>query len=108
MPNITANTSHTTLINVFTVAPERSAELAALLTEATEDVMQHLPGFVSASIHVSTDGTRVANYGQWESAEAHQAMLRNPKAGPHMAKAAEIAESFEPHLYTVYSVHGRG
>ena len=40
--------------------------------------MQHQPGFVSANIHVSTDGTRVVNYAQWESAEAFQAMLADP------------------------------
>jgi antibiotic biosynthesis monooxygenase (ABM) superfamily enzyme len=94
-----------TLINVFTVRPERQAELVALLTQATEDVMAGLPGFVSANIHASTDGVRVVNYAQWASADAFQAMLANPAAQPHIAAAAELAESFEPHLYSVESVH---
>ena len=29
--------------------------------------MQHLPGFISASIHRSLDGTKVINYAQWRS-----------------------------------------
>ena len=95
----------TTLINVFTVRPEHQAELVTLLSKATEDVMAGLPGFVSANIHASTDGVRVVNYAQWTSADAMQAMLANPVAQPHMAAAAEIAESFEPHLYTVEAVH---
>ena len=94
-----------TLINVFTVAPERSAELAEMLRAATEETMRFVPGFVSANIHVSTDGTRVVNYAQWQSAEAFQAMFDDPSAREHMGRCAAIATSFEPHLYTVESVH---
>ncbi|WP_445159801.1 antibiotic biosynthesis monooxygenase family protein [Mycobacterium sp. Dal123C01] len=94
-----------TLINVFTVAPERASELAELLGRATEETMRFVPGFISANIHVSTDGTRVANYAQWQSVEAYQAMFEDPRAREHMSVAAEIATSFEPQLYTVESVH---
>jgi quinol monooxygenase YgiN len=94
-----------TLINVFTVRPEHQAELVALLTRTTEEFMVGLPGFVSANIHASTDGVRVVNYAQWASAEALQAMRANPAAQPHMAAAADLAESFEPRLYSVESVH---
>ena len=98
---------HATLINVFTVEPEQASALAALLDDATERVMRHVPGFVSANIHVSTDGTRVVNYAQWESAEAYQAMLADPTAREHMSKAADLASGFDPHLYVVESVHER-
>jgi antibiotic biosynthesis monooxygenase (ABM) superfamily enzyme len=53
-----------TLINVFTVAPEKQEELVDLLIEATEQTMRHLPGFISANIHKSYDGRRVVNYTQ--------------------------------------------
>lgn len=104
---ITAGAPVATLINVFTVQPERQRELAGLLITATEEVMQHLPGFVAANIHVSADGVRVVNYAQWETAEAFQAMLGNPEAKKHMEQAAAIAEGFDPHLYSVASVHHR-
>jgi heme-degrading monooxygenase HmoA len=94
-----------TLINVFTVAPERQAELATLLTRVTEEIMRHQPGFISANIHSSTDGERVVNYAQWETEQHFQAMLVNPVASEHMAQAAELALSFEPRLFTVESVH---
>lgn len=84
-----------TLINVFTVDPERQQELIDVLVEATERVMRDLPGFVSANIHRSDDGTRVVNYAQWRSREDFQAMLQNDLARPHMARAAELA-SFDP------------
>ncbi|HEX5752559.1 MAG TPA: antibiotic biosynthesis monooxygenase family protein [Archangium sp.] len=96
-----------TLINVFTVAPERQAELVKLLEEATEEVMRHLPGFISANLHRSLDGTRVTNYAQWASREHFEAMLRNPKAQVHMRAAAALVEQYEPHLYEVASTHAR-
>lgn len=105
MSTITTHADHATLINVFTVQPERARELVDLLTAATEDVMQHIDGFISANIHLSTDGTRVVNYAQWRSADAMQAMRENPTALTHMAQCAEVADGFEPHLYTVESVH---
>ncbi|WP_428342862.1 antibiotic biosynthesis monooxygenase family protein [Mycobacterium sp.] len=105
MTTITAHSDHATLMNVFTVQPDRARELADLLTAATEDVMQHIDGFISANIHLSTDGTRVVNYAQWRSAEAMHAMQQNPVAREHMVKCADVADGFEPHLYTVESVH---
>lgn len=105
MTTIEQRSPYATLINVFTVEPENAAKLAALLTAATEDVMQHRPGFRSANIHLSTDRTRVVNYAQWDTAEAYQAMLSEDTAREHMATAAALAVRFDPHLYTVESVH---
>ena len=89
-----------TLINVFTVEPEKQRQLVSLLIEATEKTMQHLPGFVSANIHRSLDGKRVVNYAQWESMASFDAMRKNPDAMPHMKAAAELAQ-FEPILCEV-------
>ena len=93
-----------TLINVFTVAPERQQALVELLDRATVDVMRHLSGFVSANIHRGLDGTKVANYAQWTSRAAFEAMLREPTARAHMGAAARMA-TFDPVLYEVASVH---
>jgi heme-degrading monooxygenase HmoA len=93
-----------TLINVFTVEPGKQDELVQNLSEATEKAMKRLPGFVSANIHKSLDGTRVVNYAQWRSKDDFEAMLKNPEAGPHMKAAGAIAK-FEPHLYAVAAVH---
>lgn len=105
---ITAGSPVCTLINVFTVVAERQQELVTLLEEATEQAMRHRDGFVTANIHASTDGIRVVNYAQWRDEAAFRAMLADPEAQVHMTQAAKIAESFEPHLYTVESVHSRG
>jgi quinol monooxygenase YgiN len=102
---IDTGTNPTTLVNVFTVAPERQQELVDLLAAATDDVMRHRPGFVSANIHRSLDGTRVVNYAQWRTVADFETMLADPAARAHMAQAYGIASSVEPHLYEVVSVH---
>jgi quinol monooxygenase YgiN len=107
MATIEQNSGYATLINVFVVEPDRAADLAALLHTATEKVMRYQPGFRSANIHLSTDGTRVVNYAQWDSAEAYSAMLANPTTQQHMSDAAALAISFDQHLYTVESVRER-
>ena len=93
------------LINTFTVAPEKADELLALLNEATEEVMRHLPGFISANLHMGADKTRIANYAQWASRADFEAMQKDPDAKVHMNAAAELAESFDPQLYRLRHVH---
>lgn len=93
-----------TLINVFTVTRETQQPLVDLLTEATEQVMRHRPGFISANIHTSLDGTRVVNYAQWRSRDDFLAMLDDPTAREHMS-ATESLGIAEPLLYEVASVH---
>lgn len=93
-----------TLINVFTVDADRQQELVDKLVEITDQVMQHVPGFVSANIHASLDGTRVVNYAQWASKEAFEAMLDDPTAREHIGEISQMARS-EPGLFDVRSVH---
>lgn len=101
MTTISTERDIVTLTNVFTVAPADQQRLLDLLVEATDSVMNRLPGFVSANLHKSIDGTKVTNYAQWRSREDFEAMLQNPEAMAHMKEAGWIAEEFEPHLYEV-------
>lgn len=100
MTTISKDDGVVTLVNVFTVAPENQQRLIEMLIQATEKTMKHVPGFVSANIHKSLDGVRVANYAQWRSREDFEAMLKNPEAAAHMKPIGEIAE-FDAHLYEV-------
>jgi heme-degrading monooxygenase HmoA len=101
---ISKNGHEVTLINVFTVDPAKQQALIDLLVRATETIMHHLPGFISANIHRGLDGTKVANYAQWASIEDFQAMQKNPAAVAHMKEASALAQSFEPSLYVVAEV----
>jgi quinol monooxygenase YgiN len=100
MTTISKDNQLVTLINVFTVEPRKQQQLVDLLLHATDVAMRHVPGFISANIHRSLDGTKVVNYAQWRSAEHFQAMMRDPAAKPHMEQVAAIAK-FEPALYEV-------
>ena len=87
---IQAGTSDIAIINIFEAHDEEGQQhLIELLTQVTDQVMKHLPGFISANLHVSHPSPMapsyyVANYAQWSSVEAIRAMLGNPEAREHM------------------------
>lgn len=83
------------------MSPENQQRLVDLLVEATQRTMRKQPGYLSAAIHKSVDGTRVTNYAQWRSREDFEAIGKNPEVAVHMRAAAQLATSFEPHLYEV-------
>jgi|ERR1700733_2408981 len=100
MTTISPSHKYVTLINVFTVEPANQQRLVELLARATETSVRHAPGFVSASLHRSLDGTKVTMYAQWRSAEDYQAMRENPAPLPYLQQALAIAK-FEPGMYEV-------
>ncbi|WP_216900502.1 antibiotic biosynthesis monooxygenase family protein [Nocardia alni] len=96
-----------TLVNVFTVDPERQLELADALDRSTEEIFVGVPGFISANLHVSLDGTRVVNYAQWASEQHYTDALQRPEIREHVVAAAAIAQAYNPTLARVRSVHHR-
>lgn len=63
MPIIKANTGIITQINIFTVPQGGQQPLIDHLTHAARTARE-VDGWLSASLHRSLDGTRVANYAQ--------------------------------------------
>jgi quinol monooxygenase YgiN len=92
-----------TLINVFTVAPERQMELVHLLARATNESVRHAPGFISSTLHRSLDGTKVTMYAQWRSREDYEAMRNDPAPVRNLKQALTFAK-FEPGLYEVVEI----
>ncbi|WP_158884924.1 antibiotic biosynthesis monooxygenase family protein [Amycolatopsis anabasis] len=92
MGTISTNSGVFTLINVFTVEPEHQEKLRDILVEATEEVVKHFPGYISANIHLSLDGTSVINYAQWRSEADFRTMHADPKAREHFAACREISK----------------
>jgi quinol monooxygenase YgiN len=111
MSAISPSSAVLTVINVFTVAPESQARLIDLLTRATESTVSHVPGFISATLHQSLDGTKVTMYAQWRSWDDYQRMRENTTASPFLTEALTFS-SFEPGFYRVVRVFseagGRG
>jgi quinol monooxygenase YgiN len=107
MTTISAKSDVTTLINVFTVEPANQRQLVELLTKATEVSVRRAPGFVSASLHRSTDVTKVTMYAQWRSIDDYQAMRQDPAPLPFLQEALTIAK-FEPGVYEVVRIFAPG
>ena len=104
MTTISKGNSLVTLINVFTVEPAKQQQLLDLLARATETSVRHALGFISANLHRSLDGTKVAMYAQWRSVEDYQAMRENPAPLPYLQQALALAK-FEPGIYEVVETY---
>src|SRR5260221_13254978 len=87
-----------TLINVFTVNPADQERLVDLLAGATVGIVDQAKGFISATLHRSVDGKKVAMYALWRSAEDYQAMRDDLRSLPFLEEALKIAK-FEPGMY---------
>ncbi|MGW0335376.1 antibiotic biosynthesis monooxygenase family protein [Streptomyces sp. NPDC003011] len=61
--------------------PDRQRAWVDAVFEALESEPNPHPGGISAHFHLSTDGTRVLNYAEWENGEAHIDALATPGAG---------------------------
>ncbi|MFF2861880.1 antibiotic biosynthesis monooxygenase family protein [Streptomyces rubiginosohelvolus] len=91
-----------TLINTFEVDPAKQEELVTVLNEGLDKVFRHRPGFVSAHILASKDGSRVVNYAQWRGPEDVQATLADPAAQEYARRTGALGTP-APVVYTVVS-----
>ena len=106
MPEIATNAGYATFINTFRCTPSNQDEVVRLNVEIVDRVASTFPGFISASVHRSTDGTRVFNYLQWESAEHLSAMQRSSEFQTIGRRLTGLIE-FEPHECEVVHVGER-
>ena len=100
MTTISKDAKLATFINVFTVEPANQQRLVDLLARFTDASVRHAPGFVSAALHRSLDGTKVTMYSQWRTIEDYEAMRRDLAPAPFLREALTIAK-FEPGMYEV-------
>jgi quinol monooxygenase YgiN len=100
---ILRDAEHATFINTFRCDPSDQDEVVRLNVAIVEQVASRSAGFVSASVHRSTDGTRVINYLQWESREHLAAMQRSPEFQAIARGFAGLIE-FDPHECVVVHV----
>ena len=105
MPEIRAAAEYATFINTFRCQPANQSQVVQINVDIVEQVARTFPGFISASVHRSLDGTRVFNYLQWESAEHLAAMQRSPEFQVIGRRFAGLIE-FEPHECEVVHVDG--
>jgi quinol monooxygenase YgiN len=103
MPTIEPHPSYVTYINSFRCEPSAQDEVVRINIDIVNDVAATSPGFISASVHRSTDGTMVFNYLQWESAAHLEAMQASPQFRAIASRFAGLIV-FEPHRCDVVHV----
>jgi hypothetical protein len=99
VPTINANTNVVTQINVFIVPEGGQQALIDFLKEAAQ-FASTTPGWLSASVHRSRDGTRVVNYAQSEDLEAAQRIIERLRKGGWLERNKSLGEA-HPGLYDV-------
>jgi hypothetical protein len=99
VPIIKPNTGIITQINVFTVPEGGQQALLDHLAEAAR-FASTTPGWISASLHRSCDGTRIVNYAQSESPEAAQRIIHRLREGGWLERNKAFGEA-HPGLYEV-------
>ncbi len=87
-------------INVFHVDPANQQRVVDLLTDITENSVSRAPGFVSSTLHRSSDGAKVAMYARWRSHADYEAMRGDPTTSAALAELTSIAR-FDPGMYEV-------
>ncbi|WP_040814858.1 antibiotic biosynthesis monooxygenase [Nocardia concava] len=88
-----------TQINVFTVEPDQQQPLIEHLARAAR-VAAEVPGWLSASLHRSLDGTRVVNYAQSTDLDAAHRVIEHLLA-KGMIQANKAFGQANPGLYEV-------
>ena len=99
MPIIRANTGIVTQINTFTVHEGGQQALIDLLIESAT-FARETPGWLSASLHKSRDGKRVANYAQSENDDAARRVIDRLRHAGFLDRNKAMGEA-HPGLYDV-------
>lgn len=99
MATIAIDQDVTTVIIIFTVEPQQQQALIDAIANFLETVKQQ-SGFVSANLHQSIDGVKVANYAQWQTQADYENFINHAEV---QAQAAKLRE-FDPPDSHVYEV----
>jgi len=84
---------------VFAVEPDRRQPLIDYLAQAAR-VASEVPGWISASLHRSLDGTRVVNYAQSADLDAAQRVVQHLRSRGLLEGNKAFGQA-QPGLYEV-------
>ncbi len=88
----------------FVVNPAQHTQLLAALIDKIERHTCTYPGFVSASVQVSDDGSRVLEQIVWQSQQASEAALLNAQSGPGSFTALLIRHGVSAASFRAFQV----
>jgi quinol monooxygenase YgiN len=90
-----------TLVNVFTVNSNQQQDAFQAIQKVYTQVVQYQPGFITAQLLCSDDGTRVTAFAQWKDENSLAALQQNPKFQElHDAAFFGAIESLNGHVYS--------
>jgi quinol monooxygenase YgiN len=90
---IRVDSSVISLVNVFSVEPEKLRSLLDLLRDGTDTFFSKRPGFVSSSVLTAKDGRQVINYSQWRSADDIAAFRKDPYFARYIKRLLTVAHA---------------
>ncbi|WP_123023566.1 antibiotic biosynthesis monooxygenase family protein [Mycolicibacterium stellerae] len=99
MPIIRTAAGIVTQINTFTVPDGGQQALIDLLSEAAQ-FASATPGWVSASLHRSHDGSRVVNYAQSDGIDSALLVIKHLRDAGFLDRNSSLGEA-HPGLYDV-------
>ncbi len=100
-----ADSAATTLVNVFTVEPDKQPKLLALLHEGTETMFSKMTGWISTSLLKSRDGRQVIVHSQWRDAKDIDAFRQDPRMKPYFQQFGALAKQEAITCDVSYSLH---
>lgn len=89
-----------TVIMLFKVKDGKQAEVVDRV-KALFAIAQQQPGFVSANLHRSLDGVKVANYAQWEDGDSLEKFQQLPEVHELITPLRELVEEMDSHRYEI-------
>jgi quinol monooxygenase YgiN len=89
---IRVDSAVTTLVNVFTVDPERQPEVLALLQEGIETMFIKMPGWISTNLLKSRDSGQIIVYSQWRDEKDIDAFRSDPRMKPYLQRFGALAK----------------
>lgn len=93
------------ILGIFTVAPEKQAELLALLKRYAEALKAaHAPGFAGIATHRGYQPAHVASYEEWKSVDAYRQAVAGKPVADLLSQITAAAEVAELHPYDILSV----
>ncbi|MGB3514011.1 MAG: antibiotic biosynthesis monooxygenase [Microcoleaceae cyanobacterium] len=96
-----------TLVKTFTVLPQKQQDPVNSIFRVYTEVVQYHPGFISARLLVSNDGTKITAIPNWGRQEYLEAMKNSPECknlhDQNFLKSI-VSLSFESNLYQIVGI----
>ena len=91
------------LLTVIVLFKVKEGQQTAVVEKVRElfAIARQQSGFVSANLHRSLDGAKVANYAQWENMESLEGFRRLPEVQALIAPLQKFVEEMDSHLFEI-------